>query len=57
MDTLEQLEGTFEKLVEEIKKAGVPFMKEIGILTSMSGISVYLDKGKTVFSGISQNLA
>jgi transposase len=26
--------------VEEIKKAGVPFMKEIEILTSMSGISV-----------------
>jgi transposase len=40
MDTLEQLEGTFEKLVDEIQKAGVPFMKEIEILTSMSGISV-----------------
>jgi transposase len=40
MDSLEDLEETFEKLVVEIKKAGIPFMRQIEILTSMSGISV-----------------
>jgi transposase len=40
MDTLERLEEAFEKLVVEIKKAGAPFMPQIEVLTSMSGISV-----------------
>ena len=40
MDTLEQLEEAFEKLVVQIKKAGSVFMRQIEILTSMSGISV-----------------
>jgi transposase len=40
MDTLEQLEEAFDKLVVEIKKAAVSFMPQIEILTSMSGISV-----------------
>jgi transposase len=40
MDTLERLEEAFDSLVVEIKKAGAPFMAQIKILTSMSGISV-----------------
>jgi transposase len=40
MDTLEHLEDAFEQLVAEIKKAGMPFMAQIEILTSMSGVSV-----------------
>jgi transposase len=40
MDALEHLEQTFDKLVDEIKKAGFSFMPQIQILTSMSGISV-----------------
>jgi transposase len=40
MDTLEHLEGTFEKLVGQIKISGSIFMPQIEILTSMSGISV-----------------
>jgi transposase len=40
MDTLEHLEGQFDMLVEEIKKAGSPYMRQIDLLTSMSGISV-----------------
>jgi transposase len=40
MDTLERLEEAFDGLVIEIKKAGSPFMAQINILTSMSGISV-----------------
>jgi len=40
MDTLEHVEGKFDTLVDEIKKAGSPFMRQIDILTSMSGISV-----------------
>jgi len=40
MDTLEHMEEQFNRLVEEIKKAGSPFMHHIDILTSMSGISV-----------------
>ena len=40
MDTLEHLEGAFERVVDEIKKAGSVFMPQIEILTSMSGISV-----------------
>ena len=40
MDTLEQLEDTFDRLVIEIKKTGFVFMSQIEILTSMSGISV-----------------
>ena len=40
MDTLEHTEGQYDRLVEEIKKAGSPFMRHIDILTSMSGISV-----------------
>jgi transposase len=40
MDTLEQLEEAFDKLVVEIKKAAVPFIPQIQVLTSMSGISV-----------------
>ena len=40
MDSLEHLEETFDKLTDEIKKAGSVFMKQIEILTSMSGISV-----------------
>jgi len=40
MDTLENMEEQFDRLVEEIKKAGSPFMRHVDILTSMSGISV-----------------
>ena len=40
MDTLEHLEETIDKLVVQINKAGTPFMTQIEILTSMSGISV-----------------
>ena len=40
MDSLEQLEEAFEKLVVEIMKAGAQFMPQIEILTSMTGISV-----------------
>ena len=40
MDTLEQLEAAFDRLVVEIKKAGIKFIPTIKILTSMSGISV-----------------
>jgi len=40
MDTLEQLEETFERLVNEILKAGAQFIPHIDILTSMTGISV-----------------
>ena len=40
MDTLEQLEETFENLIVEIKKAGANFMPQIQILTSMTGVSV-----------------
>jgi transposase len=40
MDILEKLEESFECLVEKIQIAGAPFMHEIEILTSMSGISV-----------------
>jgi transposase len=40
MDALENLEESFDKLEVEIKKAGEPFMRQIEILTSMSGISV-----------------
>jgi len=40
MDTLEHLEETIDKLVVEINKAGAPFMPQIEILTSMTGISV-----------------
>jgi transposase len=40
MDSLERLEETFEKVVDRILVAGAPFMREIDILTSMSGISV-----------------
>jgi len=40
MDTLEQLEASFDKLVIEINKAGSAFMPQIEILTSMTGVSV-----------------
>jgi len=40
MNTLEQLEEAFDKLVSEIRKAGVLFLPQIDILTSMAGISV-----------------
>jgi len=40
MDSLEHLEGSFDKLVDEINKAGASFMSQIEILTSMTGISV-----------------
>jgi hypothetical protein len=40
MDTLEHLEEAFDTLVIQIKKAGVSFMPQIKILTSMSGISI-----------------
>ena len=40
MDTLEQLEEAFEKLVVEIMKAGAQFISQIEILTSMTGVSV-----------------
>jgi transposase len=40
MDTLEHLEDAFENLVIKIKTAGAIYMKQIEILTSMSGISV-----------------
>jgi len=40
MDTLEHLEETIDKLVIEINKAGAPFMSQVEILTSMTGISV-----------------
>jgi len=40
MDTLEQLEETFDRLVNEIMKAGAQFLPQIDILTSMTGISV-----------------
>ena len=40
MDSLGHLEDAFDKLVYEINKAGAPFMPQIEILTSMTGISV-----------------
>ena len=40
MDTLEHLEDAFDKLVNEIMKAGAQFMPQIEILTSMTGISI-----------------
>jgi transposase len=40
MDSLENLERSFDKLVEAIMKAGAQFMSQIEILTSMTGISV-----------------
>jgi len=40
MDSLEQLEEAFDKLVDEIKRAGSLFYSQIDILTSMTGISV-----------------
>ncbi|MFP3043099.1 hypothetical protein LQZ19_14895 [Treponema primitia] len=40
MDTLEQHEATFDKLEDRIKIDAAPFIHEIDILTSMSGISV-----------------
>ena len=40
MDILEDLETGFDKLVDEINKAGAPFMSQIEILTSMTGVSV-----------------
>ena len=40
MDTLEHLEGQVEKLTEMIKVKAEPFMREIDILTSMTGVSV-----------------
>jgi transposase len=40
MDTLEQHETTFDLLETQIKRAGEPFIHEIDILTSMTGISV-----------------
>jgi len=40
MDTLEHLEDAFDKLVNEIMKAGAQFIPQIEILTSMTGISV-----------------
>jgi len=40
MDTLEHLEEAFDKLVNEILKAGAQFLPQIEILTSMTGISV-----------------
>jgi transposase len=40
MNSLEQLEETFEKVVERILLAGAVFLREIDILTSMTGISV-----------------
>jgi transposase len=40
MDVLERLEEAIEKLEEKIKEKGVPFMGQIELLTSMSGISV-----------------
>jgi len=40
MDTLENLEFNFDKLVNEIYKAGSTFLAQIEILTSMIGISV-----------------
>jgi transposase len=40
MDSLEQLESSFDILEERIKIAGAPFMNQIDILTSLSGLSV-----------------
>jgi len=40
MDTLENMEDQFDRLVDEIKKSGSSFMRHVDILTSMSGISV-----------------
>jgi transposase len=40
MDTLEHHEASFDELEDQIKKAAAPFIHEIDILTSMSGISV-----------------
>jgi transposase len=40
MDTLEHLEGQVEGLTDMIKAKAEPFMREIEILTSMSGVSV-----------------
>jgi transposase len=40
MDSLEQLESSFDILEEKIKLAGAPFMNQIDILTSLSGLSV-----------------
>jgi transposase len=40
MDSLEQLEQTFDILEEKIKLSGTPFMKQITLLTSISGVSV-----------------
>jgi len=40
MDTLEHLEAAFDKLVDELNKAGSVFMSQIEILTSMTGVSV-----------------
>jgi transposase len=40
MDSLEHLEQTFDILEEKIKLFGAPFMKQIDILTSISGVSV-----------------
>jgi transposase len=41
-DTLEYLEARIESLQDKIKEQGEPFMREIQILTSMKGISVFI---------------
>jgi transposase len=40
-DTLEYLETRIESLQDKIKEQGEPFMKEIQILTSMKGVSIF----------------
>jgi transposase len=40
MDTLEHLEGQVDELMDMIKLKAEPFMREIEILTSMTGVSV-----------------
>jgi transposase len=40
MDSLEQLEANFALLEQQILTAGAPFLRQIDLLTSMSGISV-----------------
>lgn len=38
---LDHLDETIKLLIKEIEIAGSPYMKEINILTSMQGISVF----------------
>jgi len=42
MDHLESLEGRIEALQDKIKEQAEPYMREIEILTSMKGVSVFI---------------